>query len=153
VTDSVKLADDTFVPIREYYQLTFTISDRTFTHDFDVMPALGGEMLIGVDVWSQLGFALPPAPRDICKTATRTAAVSGGIVPRTSEEDRQLEAFLRRELIRFETVTGPTTKIEHRLRLTDTTPIKQRYRPRNPAMQAIIDREVDAMKDGIIERS
>ena len=38
--------------------------------------------------------------------------------------------------------------------MTDSTPIKQRYLPRNPRMQQIIDEEVEKMlEDGIIEES
>jgi hypothetical protein len=76
------------------------------------------------------------------------------MTPRTAEEEQKLQSFLREELEKFTTVTGTTNRIEHRLRLIDTQPIKQRYRPRNPAMQAIINREIDTMlQEGIIEPS
>jgi hypothetical protein len=88
------------------------------------------------------------------KTKTRTAAVSEGMTPRTPSEEHRLQKFLQSGLARFDSVAGPTRKIEHQLRLRDPEPIKQRYRPRNPAMQAIINTAVDEMlRDGIIEPS
>jgi len=46
--------------------------------------------------------------------------------------------FLTTEISKFKGTSGRTDKIKHHIQLTDTTPIKQRYRPRNPAMQDII---------------
>lgn len=47
---------------------------------------------------------------------------------------------------------GPTDQTQHRIRLKNATSIKQRYRPRNPAIQAIIDTEVDEiLARGIIK--
>jgi len=75
------------------------------------------------------------------------------MIPQTHSEDQHLQNFLQRKLARFDSITGPTQKIEHRLRLRDSRS-NQRYRPRNPAMQAIINEAVDEMlRDGIIEPS
>jgi len=63
-----------------------------------------------------------------------------------------LKRFLDKELEEFNHIKGQTDKTEHVIRLKTDVPIKQRYRPRNPAMQAIIDQEVEQMlRDGIIE--
>jgi len=49
---------------------------------------------------------------------------------------------------------GPTVKLQHCIRLKTDQPIKQWYRPRNPAMQAIINNEVEEMlENGVIELS
>jgi len=55
----------------------------------------------------------------------------------------------------FEDVTGPTDRAQHEIRLKPgALPIKQRYRPRNPAMQAVIDMEVEKMlREEVIEPS
>ncbi|KAL6416811.1 hypothetical protein ACFW04_013159 [Cataglyphis niger] len=80
--------------------------------------------------------------------------MAGGLAPSTAEESERLRAFLERELPKFQAVAGPTSLIEHQIRLKNRTLIMQRYRPRNPAMQAIIDVEVDEMeKAGVIEPS
>jgi len=77
-----------------------------------------------------------------------------GLAVQTTNEKEKLQEFLEIELGKFEKVRGPTNKVEHNIRLRDSTPIKQRYRPRNLAMQAIINKEVDEMlEQGVIEPS
>lgn len=80
--------------------------------------------------------------------------ISQGLYPRTPGEDRKLQDFLVRELAAFENVRGPTDRIKHKIRLKTDQPLKQRYRPRNPAMQAVINVEVEKMEqEGVIEPS
>ncbi|KAL7726088.1 hypothetical protein ACLKA6_010135 [Drosophila palustris] len=59
------------------------------------------------------------------------------------EEEPELEPwvrdFLERELAQFETLTGVTHIAEHVITMKDDRPIKQRFYPKNPAMQRIID--------------
>lgn len=75
-------------------------------------------------------------------------------MPRTDQETQRLEEFLREELALFENVTGPTDCVSHYLRLKDLQSIKQRYRPRKPAMQTVINNAVDEMlREGVIEPS
>jgi len=77
-----------------------------------------------------------------------------GLVSRTAAEEKELQEFLTSELAKFKDVRGPTIWITHVIRTKTDIPIKQRYRPWNPAMQRIIDEEVSAMEtDGIIEPS
>ncbi|KAL6421457.1 hypothetical protein ACFW04_012928 [Cataglyphis niger] len=77
-----------------------------------------------------------------------------GLTTRTTNEKEKLQEFLRKEFGKFEGISGPTNKIQHRIRLKNDAPIKQRYRPRNPAMQAVIDQEVENMEAaGVIEPS
>jgi len=72
---------------------------------------------------------------------------------RTAEEGHRLEKFLAEELKKFDDVSGPTDRSSHHIRVKPgVQPIKQRYRPRNPAMQTIINQEVEKMeREGIIE--
>jgi len=125
-----------------------------------MLPTLKSAVLIGVDLWARLGIALPAPPpppttdylNQDFSAADETSVP--GLARRTSEEGR-LRAFLARELALFEGVKGPTHLLQHHIRVKPgQVPIKQRYQPRNPAMQAIIDREVDNMEqEGIIEPS
>ena len=72
----------------------------------------------------------------------------------TADEEHKLNKFLARQLPLFEKIKGTTPLIQHEIRLTETEPIKQRYQPQNPRMQAVINEEVDRMlADGIIEPS
>lgn len=62
--------------------------------------------------------------------------------------------MLQTEVQKFTEIQGPTHLVTHHIRLRDPTPIKQRYVPRNPKMQAIINEEVDRMlSEGVIEPS
>jgi len=110
-------------------------------------------MLIGTDLWARLRLTLPPPPANASKNG-RSWPVTAGLVPRTATEEQELRKFLTSELEKFKDVHGPTTHITHKIRTKTDVPIKQRYRPRNPAMQRIIDDEVHTMEaDGIIEQS
>ncbi|KAL7724485.1 hypothetical protein ACLKA6_007314 [Drosophila palustris] len=74
------------------------------------------------------------------------------------EEEPELEPwvrdFLERELAQFETLTGVTHIAEHVITMKDDRPINQRYYPKNPAMQRIIDEQVnELLKNNCIEPS
>ncbi|XP_036345727.1 uncharacterized protein LOC118754970, partial [Rhagoletis pomonella] len=70
------------------------------------------------------------------------------------DEAARIRDFLAEELQKFETISGVATVGEHRIIMTDERPIKQRYFPRNPAMQSVIDTEIDELlKKGCIEPS
>ena len=70
------------------------------------------------------------------------------------EEQRRVERFLKNQMERLLANKGVTPLIQHEIRLEDPTPIRQRYRPRNPATQRIIDEEVDKMlREGVIQPS
>lgn len=74
-----------------------------------------------------------------------------GVAFQTPEEKERLIYYA---LAKVEGIKGLTDQISHRIRVTADQPIKQRYRPRNPAMHAVINHEVEQMeKDRIIELS
>ncbi|KAG5864177.1 hypothetical protein JTB14_026656 [Gonioctena quinquepunctata] len=55
----------------------------------------------------------------------------------SAEEERQLKQFL--ELPLFQENQGVARGVQHHIRLKTSEPIKQRYRPQNPKMQASIN--------------
>jgi hypothetical protein len=70
------------------------------------------------------------------------------------DEEQRLRQFLAEEPPLFDTGRGLTPLAQHEIRLLHQEPVKQRYRPRNPFMQGIIDEEVDKMlAEGVIEPS
>ncbi|KAL6421135.1 hypothetical protein ACFW04_013953 [Cataglyphis niger] len=150
----VRMADGTHTTTRGYVQAPLRLQGRVYTHTFAILPALQEDVLVGVDLWSRLGLNIAPPRREIRQTPHPSCGMAGSLTPSTAEESERLRAFLEHELPKFQAVTGPTPLAEHRIRLKNPTPIKQRYRPRNPAMQAIIDAEVDEMeRAGVIEPS
>nr|XP_034194962.1 uncharacterized protein LOC117611144 [Osmia lignaria] len=133
-------------------------------HRFYVMPNLAYPMLIGMDLLRRLGLQVwlgeqrvdrkdaQNQPTSLPVPCTIKAPI--GLAELTPDDQEQLDQFLRREKRAFEGIQGPTPLIEHEIRLEETTPIKQRYRPRNPAMQKLIDEEVEKMlTDGVIQPS
>ncbi|XP_036320440.1 uncharacterized protein LOC118734952 [Rhagoletis pomonella] len=65
--------------------------------------------------------------------------------PNHEDEAARIRDFLAEELHNFETMSGVATVGEHRFIMIDERPIKQRYLPRNPAMQSVIDAEIDEL--------
>jgi len=81
-----------------------------------------------------------------------TAVYAEGTI--NTEEQARIRQFLQEELPKFDGVTGVTPIAEHTITLRDNQPIKQRYFPKNPAMQRIIDEQVDELlRDDRIEPS
>src|SRR5580765_527814 len=152
--NQVQLADGTMTCVPGTVTLPLRIGARTYHHTFSVLPSLDSPVLIGTDLWAHIGLCIPPPPAERPTTDTARCANTCGLATRTPGEERELREFLDEELRRFDDVHGPTDKAVHHIRLRDANPIKQRYRPRNPAMQAVIDREVEEMEAaGVIEPS
>ncbi|XP_025266372.1 uncharacterized protein LOC112638592 [Camponotus floridanus] len=158
VDEPIILADGTEATVKAVAELTVRVGGIGVDHRFRVMPASRSAMLIGTDLWAKLGMTIPAPPRDQVaptpQVSTITGNISAGIAPRSETEDRQFRQFLERELRKFRSIRGPTDRVAHTIRLKLGLPIKQRYRPRNPAMQAVINTEVDKMLEaGVIEPS
>jgi hypothetical protein len=76
------------------------------------------------------------------------------LVELTDQERAEIDQIIRQEKKRCENIKGPTQLVEYEIRLLDPRPMKQRYRPRNPAMQKVINDHVDEMlQAGVIEPS
>src|SRR5580765_6680025 len=150
----VQLADGATTCIPGTVSLPVYINGRTYHHAFSVLPTLDSPVLIGADLWARTGISIPPPRPPRPARETPKCGVTGGLAPRTVDEEQRLTTFLAEELAEFDNVHGLTDRTQHRIRLRNPTPIKQRYRPRNPAMQAVIDKEVEEMEaTGIIEPS
>ncbi|KAH8301448.1 hypothetical protein KR059_003451, partial [Drosophila kikkawai] len=63
-----------------------------------------------------------------------------------------VKEFLDQELAKFDTLSGVSHIAEHRIFMRTDRPLKQRYFPRNPAMRAVIDKQInELLRDGRIE--
>lgn len=150
----IQLADSWYADIPGTITVPLAVQERTHQHAFSVLPTLDSATLIGVDLWVKLQITIPPPPSTRPESRPKRCSTTGGFAARTHEEDRQLREFLNCEITLFDKVRGPTPVTQHHIRLKNPAPIKQRYRPRNPAMQAVIDAEVAKMEEaGIIEPS
>jgi len=74
----------------------------------------------------------------------------------TEEDDLRPDQreFITRELTLFKELQGVSHVAEHRIIMRDDKPLKQRYYPRNPAMQSEIDAQVnELLREDAIEPS
>lgn len=149
----MQLADGTTSETPGTLTLPIRLGKITAHHNFGILPGMEDGILIGIDLMAKLKIAIPIpplfafSPQQKCSTAR-------GLTDGSKEEQGLLQEFLTDELTKFENIQGPTDHVQHHIRLIEATPIKQRYRPRNPAMQTIIDNEVDELlKQGVIEPS
>lgn len=149
----ILLVDGTPADVPGTVTVSLRVQSARVTHTFTIVPEMESDLLLGVDLQAKLRLGVPPPPLFALPDRGQCWAARG-LTDQTPEERQALAEFLDRELRQFEGICGPTGKTQHRIRLRDPTPIKQRYRPRNPAMQAIINKEVEEMLgQGIIEPS
>lgn len=62
---AVQLADGRETQLHGSMQIPIPTHAKTVWHKFQIMPTLGSPMLIGVDLWAKMGYAIlaPPAAR------------------------------------------------------------------------------------------
>jgi len=66
------------------------------------------------------------------------------VVQRASEDDDTTK-FLEAELSSFSSITGTSNVAEHQITMKNNNPIKQRYYPKNPKVQEVINAKVDEL--------
>lgn len=115
----VQLADGQETRLQGSIRIPVPSEKGTVWHRFRIMPTLGSEMLIGIDLWAKIGRAIPLPPSPDHENETPRAAAAEGLATRTETENRRLEEFLRRELREFESVNGPTDRTQHVIRTKD----------------------------------
>ncbi|XP_070854064.1 uncharacterized protein [Drosophila suzukii] len=76
-----------------------------------------------------------------------TGGALAAITANAEQEELEpwVNKFLQEELAKFEGLTGVSNIAEHTITMRDDKPIKQRYFPKNPAMQRIIDEQIDEL--------
>ena len=125
---------------------------RQTDHDTITIKAGGTEASLGLSLIGSLRATKKTIRAKVTVICTITGPVKMADLP--PKQRKIIEAFLARQLQGFLTVKGVTPLTNHEIRLEDPTPIKQRYRSRNPATQKIINKEVDEMlAEGVIQPS
>lgn len=154
----IRLADGARADVTECYEIEGQIGNLGFMCEAAHVPSLSCDIILGMDVIEEL--QLVDFKTTVCDKhgSTRNRGQARQIeamTKLTASETSRLEDFLGEEMAQFEQTPGRTDLIEHNIRLKKgTVPIKQRYYPRNPAMQEIINSAVDEMlADGVIEPS
>jgi hypothetical protein len=164
---SARMANGQVDTITEAYWISLRIGTTTIQGKFHHLPHLPSDLVLGIDLLRRYPFSIdlkegsaslrPPTTADeVQPTQAQPAFQVSDSPPLTlsPDEEQRLRQFLAEELPLFDSVRGLTPLARHEIRLLHPEPVKQRYRPRNPFMQGIIDEEVDKMlAEGVIEPS
>ena len=117
-------------------------------HTFCYLPNLSDDIIIGTDFLSQHNFQMSLNHVQIRPTQSNNNEACHSIKPFDSldqNQKKQITDFLAKELQKFEAITGPSTITQHRIQPKHDRPMKQRYIPRNPAMQSVLDTEINQL--------
>ncbi|KAH0817242.1 hypothetical protein GEV33_005550 [Tenebrio molitor] len=164
---SARMANGQVDTITEAYWIRLKIGTTTIRGKFHHLPHLPSDIVLGIDLLRRYPFTIdlkkgsaslrpPTAVDEVQPTQAQPALQVSDSPPLTfsPDEEQRLRQFLAEELPLFDTVRGLIPLAQHEIRLLHPEPVTQRYRPRNPFMQGIIDEEVDKMlAEGVIEPS
>lgn len=152
----LRMADGTSCRVSDQYCIEGVIAGQYHSWEALYVPRLTTDVVLGMRCITDLNLIqFRPMVQDFHAGDDEPSYAVDALQPVTADENTRLAEFLGHELPLFDAVEGQTTLAEHTIRLKDNVvPVKQRYYPRNPAMQAIINEEVATMlREGIIEPS
>lgn len=178
IRKEIALADNTIVTLTNSVSLPMCINGREIVHHVYVLPT-APIPIIGMDLIKRIGLKQlcrdETADRDAGIPHASTASVENNGQSQfhinkgnpqvkkkelklncdlSPQERNELQRLLTEEFAKCEKQPKGNTWIKHRIKLKHTEPIKQKYYPRNPKLQSIINEHVDKMlEDGIIEKS
>lgn len=151
----IHLADNRRVKAQSTYTFPCKIGEQPKVLRATHIPGLSSSIILGMDYIHELSLIKLDlsALQGNTKDAEITPEVAA-VTDLTQHQEQTLKEFLDRELPLFNDTKGPTPLVEHTIKLKTSEPLKQRYYPRNPAMQDIMMTEVSEMlRDDIIEPS
>lgn len=129
-----RLADGSRADILGTVDLSILFHGKKLDVTFRVLPSLDLDLLFGIDILSAVGYQFD---------YNKIASTDGEI---WESEERDIDEALREiseDLKMFNEIKGPTTFGKHTIKIKNTEPINMSYSPRNPAMQKIMNDEVD----------
>lgn len=150
----ISLANQAEVTVSSSYEFEIEMNKERYHVSMPYLRDLSAQIVIGIDLISPLNlvtFNMDEAPLDVCCIGSQVDDITQDL---NEDEKCKLDEFLKKELPKFEACSGRTNLVEHRIKLKDKEPFKLRYYPRNPAMQKIINDEIDRMlSEGVIRPS
>lgn len=140
-----------------YIQLPIRLQDRVRILKTLVVPALPHKLILGIDFWKRMGIIpnLNTGQWHFLSDEQDIPAVSAiqDKESLTPEQRKELEEVVDKSFTEMGDRIGCTHLVEHVIRTT-SPPIKQRYYPLSPAMQKIVNEELDFMlANDIVEPS
>ena len=152
---TLQLADTTNIPVYGCANLWFILDGIVFNHTFLVLTTCLDDIIIGANFFNQarLNLVIGPAQRPISYKQS-VVLNSVRLEKEKVEEEVIVKKFLDAELPRFDTLKGTSNIAQHSITMKHDRPLKQRYSPKNPAVQNLINIEVDnLLEDQRIEPS
>lgn len=151
----VQVADGREIILRNEFRIPCLINGTTHLINVTEFPQLAEEIIFGIDALTTMNFSIQINGQEI-KTQRKTRSTQNGhnidtqiplhgISDLNQTEQSRLQQFLGNELQVFKKLKGTSKVGVHHIRMKHDRPITARYIPRNPAMQAIIDKELDEL--------
>lgn len=135
----------------------FQLKDRVKIVKALVIPSLAHTLILGADFWKAMGL-VPDLRHGEWKFSNLPETYVDSIALQSQTElspsqSKQLHELVENAFREMGDSLGCTNLVEHEIK-TSSAPIKQRYYPVSPIMQAHIDRELNKLlSQGIVERS
>lgn len=152
---SCKVADGRVCESPGTISVPIKLQDREKLIEILIVPNVSSALILGADFWRVMGI-VPDLRRgewsfSSCATVEIASVCEGNI---TGDQRNRVEELVNRVFRNVDpSKIGCTTLVEHTI-VTRSDPIKQRYYPISPAMQKVVNSELDdLLKQGIVERS
>lgn len=154
VTQPLQMANGFKTRVTQAYNFSCDLGGISTEVKALVVPTLTTDMVIGMDLINQLGLVTINYPRTGRGADIEQCPGISAVMELSPQEQQKLEKLLEQELPLFGGLLGRTALIEHTIRLKSNTPIKSKHYSLNPAMQRIVDEEINSMlADDVIEPS
>ncbi|XP_041673748.1 uncharacterized protein LOC121529819 [Drosophila eugracilis] len=155
--EEITLANGARQKVMGSFATLVQFGSKRFKLSFLILDQVTGGMLLGMDFLAKVGTIIRCDHQEITirepqEEQKRKQREEAGIKTEPSEEE--IRTFLEEQMMVFERMKGCSTIATHTIYMKDERPVKQRYYPRNPKQQAIINEQVDELLDqGLIEPS
>lgn len=138
--------------------LPMRVAEHTKLIDVFVMPEVPHALILGIDFWRIMGI-VPDVRSDsweFAKDPVACLSVSNAVCEAgelSNNEKAQLEELVRKNYELMGDKLGCTNLVEHVIK-TKAEPIKQRYYPVSPVVQAHLNKHLDEMiENGVVRKS
>lgn len=149
IKSEVKTADGAGQPIIGYVDAATTFKNQTSIVRFYLIPSLQQTAYFGIDFWNNFGL--------VSKLLSEIDGTSP-LTPNTHQLNISQNNQLSKVVLLFPSSDrdglGKTSVLQHSIDTKDAVPIKQRYYAVSPAVQSLMDLEIDRMISlGVVEPS
>lgn len=150
----ISLANGDNIETSTMYRVDVKILNRTLKLEFLLLKGMHESVLLGVDAVKKFKLTLDFSQENPLVEEKITCSSLTSREKLSEKEKAELEEFLSRELSSFENISDLCNAGEHTIIMKHSEPSKQKYYPRNPKMQSIINEQInELLKEKLIEPS